>query len=89
MGLEACLKTDAGSPDPVDKAGTSGTKTETWAAETKTETETEAKAGPRDFRPRSGLLLSEREDITFDMKLSSFYFIFRPKHVQIWEVASG
>ena len=41
LGLEAGLETEAGSRDPVDKVGTSETKTETesWAAETKTETE--------------------------------------------------
>ena len=39
LGLEAGLETGAGSRDPVDKAGTSKTNTETWAAETKTETE--------------------------------------------------
>ena len=41
LGLEAGLETEAGSRDPVDKARTSETKTETeaWAAETKTETE--------------------------------------------------
>ena len=37
MGLEAGLETEAGSRDPIDKAGTS--ETETWAAETKTETD--------------------------------------------------
>ena len=39
LGLEAGFETEAGSRDPVDKARTSKTETETWAAETKTETE--------------------------------------------------
>ena len=41
MGLEAGLKTEAGSRDLIDKSMTSETKNETeaWAAETKTETE--------------------------------------------------
>ena len=49
LGLEASLKTEAGSQDPVDKAGTS--ETETWAAETKTETEAikiRSRGRPRD-----------------------------------------
>ena len=54
LGLEAGL--EAGSRDPVDKAGTSETKTETWAAETKTETEAikiRSRGRPRSSRPLS------------------------------------